>query len=180
MKAFLIIILIPIIACSTNEQTNPDNQDFHIHADFKVYLNGIPYNFSKEKYMSEEDESIHLHDMDGDIIHMHKEGTTLEEFFSSLGMQFTKDCFVLDNKTKYCNSKKNTLKMYVNGKKNTQFQNYVFNDLDRILISYGNETNLTNQMDSVTDKACIQSGSCPERGTASEESCASGTDVCAI
>ena len=77
---------------------------------------------------------------------------------------------------KSCNSESSSLKMYVNGVANTQYQNYVPQDLDRILISFGpvNDKNLTTQINSVTDLSCIYSLRCPERGKPPSENCVGG------
>ena len=72
------------------------------------------------------------------------------QFFETLDMQFTSDCFVMDDGTKYCNDDKKMLAMYVNGQRNNDMANYEFNDLDQILITYGDETEeeRTKQMES--------------------------------
>ena len=71
----------------------------------------------------------------------HFTGTQLEslyaEFFDSIGMNVTKNCFTLDNGTKYCSNGENKLEFYLNGNKTDSIANYVFNDDDRILIVYG-------------------------------------------
>ena len=70
-----------------NIKKNEITKEVHEHVDFKVYLDGKEYNFSKEKYMSEENKTlsqiIHLHDMDGNVIHKHANGVTLGQFFES-------------------------------------------------------------------------------------------------
>jgi hypothetical protein len=154
---------------------DPMLNDVHNHADIRIFLNGEPYNLNQSKYISEKDNTLnpfmHLHDNDGDVLHQHISDGSLEEFFSSINMQFSKDCFVLDNATSYCNNGHSTLQMFVNGKENDKFEKYVFRDLDRILITYGSEQSLINQqIAQVTDKACIQSGKCPERGLPGNES----------
>ncbi len=101
-----------------------------------------------------------------------KEFGTRGLFFGTLGIKFNSTRFVVDG-IDYCSNEK-TLKMYVNGQLNNEFGNYEFNDLDRILVTYGNESQLASQISSVTNGACIQSNNCPESGTASEESCSAG------
>ncbi|QQR55214.1 hypothetical protein IPG41_01475 [Candidatus Peregrinibacteria bacterium] len=159
--------------------------DIHTHADFKVYLNGTAYDFAQEKYMSEEGSPLspfaHLHDGDGTVIHKHMSGITLGDFFESIGMKLSETCFTLDNGTTYCNDAENTLKFFVNGKLNKKFDQYEFGDLDRLLLTYGDETEeeLQIQVQSVGDKACIYSEQCPERGTPPDESsCTGATDGC--
>ncbi|HLC76696.1 MAG TPA: hypothetical protein VJH04_00675 [archaeon] len=146
----------------------------HEHADFAVFLNGEQYDFSQERFMTfnntELSELVDLHDMKGNIIHKHAKGITLGYFFGTLGIKFSSTCFVAESE--YCGP----LKMFVNGQPNYDFGDYKFNDLDRILISYGDETEeqIANQISSVGTEACIQSGKCPERGTATDETCSAG------
>ena len=80
------------------------------------------------------------------------------------------------------NNDKKTLKMYINGELNKEFSNYEFKDLDKILISYGNEDEkqIKKQIDSVTDKACIQSEKCPERGLPTPEASCSSNEICTV
>ncbi len=156
----------------------------HIHADFKVYLEGKAYNFSQLKYMSNDTFStnrfIHMHDGKGNIIHQHINGVTLGNFFKGLNMTFNSTCFVTD--TSFCNSKTKTLKFYVNGNRNMEFNLYELKDDDRILITYGNESSeeIDLQLASITADACIQSGTCPERGTPSNESSCTTSGGCVI
>ncbi len=148
----------------------PSPAAYHGHFDIKVYLNGTRVNFGLAKYQSAEgkelDPDVHLHDGNGNLVHVHKNGVTLNQFFNSLKMSFTDSCFILDNDKKFCNSDQKNLKMYVNGLVNTDFQNYIPQDLDRILISFGpqEDKNLATQINSVTDLSCIYSLKCPERG----------------
>lgn len=154
--------------------------EFHAHADFKVYLNGDAYNFSQERYM-EKLEAIHIHDMNGEMIHMHERGAELGDFFSSMGMSFNSSCFVLDDGTEYCSGGDKTLRMYVNGKPNNEYGKYQIHDLDRILITYGSESEdaISQQMASVSDTACIFSEKCPERGSPPPEvGCVGNDNVC--
>ena len=182
-KLFCLLTLL-LFAC---EKSQPLLGDVHEHADFKVYLDGVVYDFAQDKYMSTDEHKLsnftHLHDGDGEIIHKHMSTITLGDFFESLGMQFTDDCFTLEDGTAYCNNDENTLKIFVNGKKNRDFADYELSDLDQILITYGNETDeeIQAQLDSVGDRACIQSEVCPERGKPSDESsCLSSGDCTAL
>lgn len=167
--------------CETKEPEPPVLGDVHNHADLKVYINNVPFNFAQEKYMSGKEQALnnfmHFHDMDGEVVHQHMSTIKLKDFFSSLGMQLGNDCFVTDEGKRYCNEGDKTLKMFVNGTRQNDIETYEFKDLDRILITYGNddETTIQKQIASVTDKACIQSQKCPERGKPHDEStCVTG------
>ena len=61
----------------------------------------------------------------------------------------------LENKEKFCNDGNKKLKFSVNGKESNEFENYVFKKLDKILISYGNdsEEEIKNQLASITNFA---------------------------
>lgn len=158
----------------------PAEAVYHVHANFKVIINDKAVDFTLAKYQGKDgkdlDENIHLHDGKGDLIHIHKKGITIGEFFKSLGMSLTKDCFSDDSGNKFCNDKSNSLKFLVNGKPNTQFDNFVPQDLDKLLVSYGNDnqTVIDTQLKSVADDACIYSDKCPDRGTPPTENCVGG------
>lgn len=143
----------------------------HIHADWKIYINGktlgedffVPFAEAHETAMKDinvktTSSFIHIHEAEisgekpGDVLHVHATGVPLWLFFESIGARLNKTCLAL-NEITYCNDKKNTLKFYVNGKLNDEYENYVLNDLDKILISYGNETDLSEQLRSITDFA---------------------------
>lgn len=159
-------------------EAKPLGEKVHEHADFAVYLNGEKFDFTPSKYQSSEtnplDPDTHLHDGNAEITHKHRKGITLGYFFETLGMKFDTQCFVTDDGKKYCNEGGKTLKMFVNGKENIQFGNYEFTDLDRILISYGDQTGVADQITSITDMACLYSEKCPERGKAPTENCVGG------
>lgn len=139
----------------------------HIHADWKIYINGRQLDLSDKSHMermrSNQPVSSFIHvdsgapapEKTGDVLHMHATGVPLWVFFKSIGMDFNKDCITLENKEKLCSDGNNKLKFFANGKENSEFENYVFNDLDKMLISYGNENaeEIKNQLDSITDFA---------------------------
>ena len=137
----------------------------HIHADWKVYINGKTLSFEDKDHMGimrnnlpvssfiHVDSGAPAPEKTGDILHMHATGVPLWIFFKSVGMDFNKECLSLSDGQKACNDDKNTLKFYVNGKPNNELENYVFKDLDKILISYGSETNLEPQIEAITNFA---------------------------
>ena len=102
-----------------------------------------------------------LPEKNGDVLHMHATGVPLWIFFDSINMDLSKDCLVLDNGKKFCNDDKNTLKFYVNGQPNNEFGSRVIKDLDKYLVSYGNEDEaaIQQQLSSVTNLAAGYSSS---------------------
>lgn len=180
----------PVPDTATDLNNLSQAEDAHEHADLAIYLNGKKFDFSPDKYQSDEkgktkdhdhashqhDPYVHIHDKKGSIIHKHKKAVTLGYFFKTIGMEFNDQCFITDDKTKYCAAENNSLKFFVNGARRTENGNYELNDLDRILISYGplTDPNLAAQLKSVTDESCIYSEKCPERGQPPTEKCVGG------
>lgn len=154
--------------------------DVHVHADFKVYIDNQPFDFTGDEFQSTDEnpkhEFTHLHDGNGEIIHRHADGVTIGDFFTSIGFNISDECITTNDGTQRCNTNEKTLKVFVNDKQIAEPQNYQFEDLDRILVTYGADDveTLNQQLASVTDEACIYSLSCPERGTPPTESCVGG------
>jgi len=151
----------------------------HVHADFKVFLDGKQVNFSQEKYMYDPNDPrkapMHMHDLNGGVIHKELTGTTLAYFFSTLNMTFNSTCFALDDGSTFCNGNNKTLKLFIkhdggNWERNMEMGDCELLDLDKALITYGaeNEAVIKQQEDSVTDEACIFSNKCPQRGSSGE------------
>lgn len=113
----------------------------HIHADFKVYLNAKQVNFAKREYymksmMVHLDEHPNIEDAGG-VLHMHATGVPLWIFFKSVGLELPTD-----------------VKLYVNGKLNTESLDYVFRDGDKLLITDATNQEFVNQqIISITDYA---------------------------
>ena len=134
----------------------------HIHADFRVYVNGKSLNFADDRYYMKSsfihvDSGAPAPEKTGDIVHMHATGVPLWIFFESIGMDLNKECITPENKEKFCSDGNNKLKFFVNEIENNEFENYVFNDLDKILISYGDESEeeIKAQLATITDFARI-------------------------
>lgn len=138
----------------------------HIHADFAIFLNGreitpLPEQF----YVASSYVHIETGPGAGRVIHMHATNVPLKMFFKSLGMNFDSECFELSRSERYCNDGINTLKMFVKHanatwKQNFEYGDYVFLDLDKILITYGDETDeeIQLQQNNVTDFSKDNSG----------------------
>lgn len=157
---------------------DPYDTDYHVHADFLIYLDDRQLDLGQTQYMTTAEQhlhnDVHLHDDNGSIVHYHEENVTFSEFLSSLNYTLTNDCFITTAGQQFCNNETETMQLYVNNNLYTDdISAYVPADEDRILLYYGTESNenITAYLDAVTDEACIYSGTCPERGIAPAESC---------
>lgn len=128
----------------------------HIHMDWKMYINGKPIDFSVSKYQKPHiNQHVHMEGGNGDVIHVHATGVTMGFFLNSIVLKLDKDCLLMDTGESYCNSGDKTLKFYVNGKPNSELDKYILKNLDKILVSYGNDSEdvIKQQLASITDKA---------------------------
>ncbi len=159
--------------------------EYHVHADIAVFVNGQKLNFSQQKYMNietcgkpgeaEQDANadlttlagmkmvIHLHDLNGNSIHIHNANATLSMLFKGIGFDLTPTCLVDDQGRQYCNSNNGKLRVFVNDAEITDFVNYKPQDLDKILVTYGSDSDaiIRDQFTTVTNEACIYSEKCP-------------------
>ena len=132
----------------------------HIHANFKVFIDGKELDFAKPEFMTEskEDRSrkVHLHDLNGGVAHVHYPGITWQDFFQSLQMPLAEHCLDLGT-GKTC-----SLRFFVNGNEIQDLAQTEIRDLDKVLIT--NSQNVQEQLAAIADDACVYSNKCPERG----------------
>jgi hypothetical protein len=168
---------------------NPDPN--HTHADFAVYVSGEKIDFARAEFMSgsstgsladadhqAHDPYYHLHDSVGGVIHRHKPGLSVGQFFKSIGFNMSKDCFTQEGKKPVCNEAAKTWKMFVNGTEQPFSPDYVFTDADKLLLTYGaTQADIQRQLATLTDDACLYSKTCPWRGDPPVENCVSDPKV---
>lgn len=154
------VVVIILVGCSDSEKNNfgPVGST-HKHADIKLYILGNAIDFSQQKYQLKSN-LVHFEDSDGDVAHIHTTGMTLGYMLKTLGMNLNENCLRLDTGKEYCSAENAELNVYVKSpdtewEKIYSPEKYVMQDLDRILISYGAESQeqIKKQMDSVTEKA---------------------------
>jgi len=101
-------------------------------------LAGLPHN------------PLHTHDRDS-VIHMEFAGKVaaddlrLGKFFQVWGKTFNKDC-IFDK----CSGPEGTLKMLVNGKENSDFENYAMKDEDKIEIIFEQKESVSGAVKEIT------------------------------
>lgn len=154
---FLFFIFIIFISGCSSTTILPDGHkatpehlkehQFHIHANFKVYIDDNIIDFSILIYQLRS-KSVHVEDEIGDVIHVHKEGITIGDFFKTLDIKFNNTCIIIPMEDPYCNTNDKKLSFYVNNIENDEFENYEIKDLDKILISYG-KGDIKKQLESI-------------------------------
>jgi hypothetical protein len=176
ITAFLIGCLIGAYGTSLIPRDEPyiGTKKVHVHSDLLIVINGEALDLTGDKYQSTATSSahsdIHLHDNDDDVLHRHAEGITLAMFLESIGFILTEDCITTDAGASHCTNDSNTLSLYVNEELHPSPLTYISAEEDRILLIYG-ENSPEAFFPLITDRACIFSHTCPERGTPPPESC---------
>lgn len=162
---------------TTHPIATSTDTEVHVHSDFRVYVGDIRLRFTDLRYQSNPElthhASLHFHDGNDEVIHRHADGVTLTDFFDSIGMELTNDCFTEDTGTQHCTNETNSLLLLVNGERVTNITDYIINEEDRILLYYGDpaDSNIQKYVREITEMACMYSGTCPEKGVPPTESC---------
>ncbi len=186
--------LIILAGVKTHELLNAKNPDpNHSHADFAVWIDRKQLDFSADKYMTKPglDDTLpagdprkyfHLHDGNGHVIHRHKPGLGLDEFFKTIGFTLTDSCLTLDTNEKVCTTPDGSKawRMYVNGVELSPVKpQYVFQDDDAILLTYGpnDSAEVRKELNAMSHDACLYSQTCPWRGKPPTENCIADPEV---
>ena len=124
--------------------------DEHEHASMLVRIFGDKFDFSATTYQIKSS-WIHFEESDGNTIHRHSSGVTLDYLFGTLGLDIDEDCYIFGDGRQFCTNEDYSLKYFINGDSVNNINDYVIQDDDRILISYGGETNeqITDQLNEV-------------------------------
>lgn len=121
----------------------------HYHANFLLYLNGIPYNFNPDKYMEpvsicsldpnhpSPQARVHMHLNDGTLVHIHSVNVTWGDLFANLGFSINDNAIVTDTGTIYPVDPLHALQFLVNGQSISNISDRYINPNDRLLIDYG-------------------------------------------
>jgi len=113
--------------------------DEHEHASLLVRIFGDKFDFSATTYQIKSS-WIHFEESDGNTIHRHSSGVTLDYLFETLSIAIDEDCYIFTDGRQFCTNEDYSLKYFINGDSVNDINDYVIQDDDRILISYGSET----------------------------------------
>jgi hypothetical protein len=144
IPVIIAVVAVAIISTITfSLQSNNSNKygpvgSAHEHAAFLVKLEGVPIDFSQDKYQVKS-RLIHVENNDGTTLHRHATGVPFIEFLKSVDMDIRNGCFVRDDGREYCDTADKKLQYFVNGTQTDSIADYVVNDNDRILVIYGDE-----------------------------------------
>lgn len=123
----------------------------HFHANFALYVNGERVDLSGDEYMEDVTACtagetvlprarVHLHNNDPDVAHVHHEGVTWGHLFTNLGMGVGKTYVVTRAGAVLTAGGGRTLKFVLNGRPQLAIHNELIRRGDRLLVSYGGES----------------------------------------
>ncbi len=113
--------------------------DEHEHASLLVKIFGDTFDFSVPSYQIKSS-WIHFEESDGTTIHRHASGVTLSYLFETINIIIDDQCYLFPDGRQFCTNEDYSLKYYLNHKSVDSINDYVIQDGDRILITFGNET----------------------------------------
>ena len=113
----------------------------HEHASLLVKIFTDKFDFSVPSYQIKSS-WIHFEESDGTTIHRHASGVTLGYLFDSLNIGIDSECYRFPDGRQFCNGQNEdySLKYYINHQIVDNIYDYVVEEGDRILITYGSET----------------------------------------
>ena len=113
--------------------------DEHVHSSLLVRIFGDKFDFAVPSYQIKSS-WIHFEDSDGTTIHRHASGVSIGYLFDSLNITINSECYNFPDGRQFCTNEDYSLKYYINHQRVNNIYDYIFEDGDRILITYGSET----------------------------------------
>ena len=113
--------------------------DEHEHASVLVKIFGDKFDFTSPAYQIKSS-WIHFEDSDGTTIHRHSSGVTLDYLFANIGIGIDNECYKFPDGRQFCTNEDYSLKYFINHEPVKDINDYVLEEGDRILITYGSET----------------------------------------
>ena len=111
----------------------------HTHAVILVKIFGDEFDFSAPAYQMKSS-LIQFEEGDGNTIHSHAKGVELEYLFNSLSIGIDDQCYVFPDGKSFCTNDEYSLKYFINGESVSDIRSYEIIEDDKILITFGGET----------------------------------------
>lgn len=162
----LILLLLAVIYFIWYIHSGSQHIPPHFHANFAVVIDGNKVDFTDDAYMEDvagcsltgkvyPKDRAHLHENNGDTIHIHNDGVAWGHFFANNNIYFDTDHLKMDDGELYNSNENSTITYILNGVKIENPYNKLIHSKDRLLIAYGAywEDELNKLYDTVSDNA---------------------------
>lgn len=131
----------------------------HYHANFVLIINGQKEMFQGMQYYTDVSmcttntvmtptERAHMHDNVNNVVHIEDHAVTWGQFFANIGWYMGPDFIESPDGTMYKEAGSTKLNLLINGQDYTDLggvANTVIKDKDKLLVSFGDESNATLQ-----------------------------------
>jgi hypothetical protein len=104
-----------------------------------VKIFGDEFTFEHPNYQMK-NPHIFFADGDGNSIHRYHEDATMELLFNSMNIGIDHQCYVFPDGKAFCTTDEYSMKYFLNGKLVSDIRDHVVQNNDRILITFGGET----------------------------------------
>lgn len=129
----------------------PVEEPTHHHANFALFVSGERVDLSADEYMEDVATCalgetvlpvarVHLHNNHPGVAHVHHEGDTWGHLLTNLGFGLGEEYLALDEGPVLTEGEGRTLKFMLNGQAQYSVHNQLIRSGDRLLISYGPES----------------------------------------
>lgn len=149
------------------DDTNPISESMY-KASFAIYTNGIKRDFSLPMYHNLS-RNVYITSENPNIILVENSQPTWDDFFATLPFSLTKTCLTTGTGETYCTGDLGKLRFFINGSENPDILDALINPFDRLLVSFGNESDevIQTQIESIpvitTTTACtLEAKICPD------------------
>lgn len=122
---------------STQTTTSPSKIDYS--AGFAIFTNGTFRIFTQSMYHNLS-QDVYIESSNPNMVHVKKAGITWDDFFKTLPMKLTKDCLTTGTGQIFCTQANQSLKFYLNGKKDPGVLDRIIDSGDQLLVSFGSES----------------------------------------
>ncbi|MCV0392114.1 MAG: hypothetical protein K5790_02340 [Nitrosopumilus sp.] len=119
----------------------------HAHAAIAVFVDGVQLNFGLPDFQLQS-KYIHFENHNPYLIHKHATGVPLDMLFSSIGLDLTSECIGLSYLASelLCADSEKSMTFLINGKYYSEISSYEIKHNDRILISFGDSEEISEQL----------------------------------
>ena len=161
-KVFIAVLAISAILGVCFYLKTSHKEEVHHHAAFQIYIDGKLQDYTDIKYMSlvpctddehqvKTEDSVHLHDNIGDVVHVHKQGAVWNDLFKYIKLNTDSGKEITG---------------YVNGKEMSDIMNEPINAYDSLVLLVGSHGDVKSYLDKALKKEYIEdvetkSGLCP-------------------
>ena len=118
---------------------SPAEEETDIRAGFAIFTDGLFRIFTAAMYHNLS-EDVFIQSDNPNVVHVKKSGITWDAFFQTLPFSLDKNCLTTGTGETYCTGETGVLKFYLNGIKDDNALDKQIKEGDRLLVTYGNES----------------------------------------